>query len=187
MFQHRLPVRFRLPWWAAALALAILALVIITAPVSAQDAVATAAPPAATSVTIPFGDWLVSIANFIGVLAAAIITPLVAWAAAKLPPAIQANITAQHRAQVEQLLARAVDYAIGAVAGAAKDKALDVNVGSAVVAVALQQVIDIAPRWLMNWMGGEQRIAKMIIARLNLSAEASATALLAGVDIGLRR
>jgi len=56
--------------------------------------------------------------------------------------------------------------------GASKDKSLTVDVGNKVLAQALQYVIDHAPDWLTDWMGGPEQIAQKIVARLNLRPDA---------------
>ena len=77
----------------------------------------------------------------------------------------------------EAILRNAVDYALNAVEGAAKDRVLTVEVGSAVLAVALQRVVDVAPRWLVQALGGPAGIREKLFRRLNLEPAASAAAL----------
>lgn len=119
-----------------------------------------------TSVSIPAGSWIEQAGIFIGpVLAAAVL-----WLVRKLPEQIASILIA---ARVDQLLQKAIDYAINSVAGAAKDKALSVDVGSAVVAQAVQYAIDHGPGWLIGWMGGADMIREKIIARLNVDEAAA--------------
>lgn len=96
----------------------------------------------------------------------------------KLP----ANIVAIFgNARVELLLTNAINYGVNAVAGAAKDKVLEVDVGNKVLAQALQYAIDNAPGWLQTWAGGPEGLAKKIWGRLNLGPGADDAAIDAAV------
>lgn len=148
-----------LPTYAWAGAVALVALV---APALAQ----TATTAADTAVSIPYGDWI----NTIGTLILEIVPVALLWLVRKLPASIGQIISTM---QVDQLLTKAIGYAINAVEGATAGKTLSVNVGNAVLAQALNYVTLHAPAWLINWMGGLDAIAQKIIARLNLDAGAS--------------
>lgn len=154
----------RTPIWAAVA----LACIAFAAPALA-DTVATA--PAVTTVAIPIGDWLGGAASIIAAVSAAVI----AWAFRFLPASV---VQILQTMQVDQLLGKAIGYAINAVAGAEKDKVLKVDVANAVVATALQYVVDHAPAWLVSWMGGTDAIEQKILARLTV--EPSATLAAAG-------
>jgi hypothetical protein len=134
--------------------------------VSCAVAHAQASAAGSTSVSLPIGDWLADAAAFIGAIAAAV----VAWLLRKLPASVQQVLTTM---QAEQLLGKAIDYALNAVAGAEKGKTLDVKVGSAVVASAVQYVVDHGPTWLIAWLGGAAAIEQKIIARLDLDANSA--------------
>lgn len=71
--------------------------------------------------------------------------------------------------RVDQILQKAIDYGVNAVEGASKGKVLEVDVGNVVLARAVQYVLDNAPKWLQDWMGGPEQIVQKIFARLNLS------------------
>lgn len=144
---------------AAALALA----------VAATSAVAQTAEPASvvdTVVNIPWGDWINAGANN----AVLIIVALVGWALRRLPSNILSVI---QTAQLDQLLYKAIDYAINKTAGAAKGQALSVSVGNDVLAKALQYAVNSAPAWMIQWGGGADGLRDKIIARLNLDAQAA--------------
>lgn len=97
----------------------------------------------------------------------------------KLP----ANLVAVFgNARVELLLNNAVNYGLNAVAGAVKDKKLEVNVGNEVLAQALQYAVDNAPAWLQTWAGGPEGLAKKIWSRLNLDAGANSASIPSIVD-----
>lgn len=114
-----------------------------------------------TEVQIPVGTWLTEAATFIGpVLAAAVL-----WLIRKLPGQLSGILMAT---RVDQLLVKAIDYAINATAGAAKDKPLKIDVGNKVVAEAMSYAIVHGPGWILSWIGGEQALREKIIARLNV-------------------
>jgi hypothetical protein len=75
----------------------------------------------------------------------------------KLP----ANLVAVFgNARVQLLINNAINYGLNAVAGATKDKKLEVDVGNKVLREVLQYAIDNAPGWLRSWAGGPKNIAK---------------------------
>lgn len=85
-------------------------------------------------------------------------------------------------ARVELLINNAINYGLNAVAGAVKDKKLEVNVGNQVLREALQYAVDNAPGWLQAHAGGPEQIAKKIWGRLNLGEGADASVIPAAVD-----
>ncbi len=98
----------------------------------------------------------------------ALLVALVAFALRKIPGQLGTILQTMH---VDQILNKAIDYAINMVKGATKDKELSVDVGNEVLAKALQYVLDHSPGWLQSWMGGPGAIAQKIIARLNLAPD----------------
>lgn len=139
-------------------------------PVFAQDGsnIVVAVPP--TEVVFNWGD-------FVAILLANLADPTsVAWTAfgiamtwlvAQLPgPAKWAfNVF-----KVDQLLAKALVGAINTTKGAVAGKSLDVNVGSEVLAKAIQYAIDNGQKWLIDWMGGANGVEEKLIARMSLDA-----------------
>lgn len=127
------------------------------------------------SITIPYGqifsDWQP--------VFAAVLAGLVAWGFRQLPANLAAILG---NGRVELLLNNAIGYGLNAVAGAAKGKTLDVDVGNKVLAEALQYAIDNAPKWLLNWAGGPEGLAKKIWGRLDLVPEADASGAVAAVS-----
>lgn len=119
-----------------------------------------------TTIDIPISSWLTAAAEFIGPMLG--IAAL--WLIRKLPAQL-AGILITVRA--EQLLEKAISYAINAVAGATKDKPLSFNVGSEVAAKAVQYAIDNAPGWLVTWLGGTEAIRQKIIARITVEPAAA--------------
>lgn len=130
----------------------------IASPANAQEA--------DTLIDLPWGDLLANGADTLVM----IIIALLGWAMRLLPAHILAVVQTW---QVEQILARAITAGINKTAGAAKGKALTVDVGNAVLAQALQYVIDNAPAWLIKWAGGEEGLRDKLIARLDVEASAA--------------
>jgi hypothetical protein len=107
----------------------------------------------------------------------ALVVALIGVLAKQLSPAIRDVL---HTAKVEQLLSRAADYGIVAVAGAVKGKTMDIKVANEVVAEAMNYAIANAPE-LAARLGDNLR--PKIVARLApyLPAEADAKTLKAEV------
>jgi len=126
------------------------------------------AADAAASVSIPIGDWLGALLTSVETL----VVGLVGWVVAKWAPAVVKPIL------TEQLLARAVDYALAAVEGAAKGKVLTIPVTNQVIATAAEYAVANAPG-LAKWLG--DTLEPKIIARLSsagvVPADASAASL----------
>lgn len=120
-----------------------------------------------TKVTWAWGATLSEWAQAIGAVLGAVIV----YGMRQLPSQVVAILNTM---RVEQMLQKGIDYGVNAVAGAAKDKTLTVDVGNKVLAEAAQYVLNNAPDWLQKWMGGPDEIVKKIFARLNLEAGASA-------------
>jgi hypothetical protein len=129
---------------------------------------AVAFAQSSTTVVVPVGDWLSSVVPTIEALLTTVIGLAITWGLRFVPAAIRAFITQQQINQAEQLLANAIGYGINTVVGAEKGRNLEINVGNAVAAQAVQYAIDHGPSWLVGWMGGTEAIQQKIIARLPL-------------------
>lgn len=141
MSGHR--THFALGNGAAALALA--ALLVMSLPPAAY---------AADTVVIPVGDWIVQATSSLASLAVAALM----WVASRwLPTWIRTQLT-------EQLLGRAVDYALAVVAGAAKGKVLEIPVANAVLREAAAYAVAHAPA-TAKWIG--DTLEPKLIARLS--------------------
>lgn len=120
-----------------------------------------------TTVTVPWGNLLssllLSLQETITVALLAVLTAVIA----RLPGWVTSIIGT---ARVDQLLTRAIDYAIATTAGAVQGEALSVDVGNAVVAKALRYALEHGPGWLIGWMGGAEMVAEKIIARVPVTA-----------------
>lgn len=121
-----------------------------------------------TALTIPFGDWVQQVAALLASLTAVFVAALMR----QIPAQYAAMAKA---ARIDQVLERAIDYAINSVAGAAKDKALTIDVGNRVVKEALDYAIRHAPGALVDWAGGSDGIREKIIARITVAQSASIT------------
>lgn len=124
------------------------------------------AQAATTTVVIPWGDWLAAIINESG----PVLLAIALWLIRKLPAAW---LSEQNIKRIDHLLDRAISYGINTVAGAAKGKELSADVGSEVVAQALNYAIEHGPGSLVGWAGGENGIREKIIARLSLKPDAA--------------
>lgn len=153
------------------LLLAVLLLMALISPALAGDD---------TVVTIPIGDWINSIAG----PAAAAFLGIGLWLLRRLPEQAQAWLM---MIRIEQLLERAIDFAINAVENATRDKEFNVAVGHAVAAQALQYVIDRIPEFLLIWIGGTERLFEMIWARLPLEPQAKLNRVEMGHSIDMLR
>lgn len=106
------------------------------------------------TVTVPVGDWIVQATSSLASLAVAGLM----WVASRwLPTWIRMQLT-------EQLLTRAVDYALAVVAGAAKGKVLEIPVANAVLREAANYAVKHAPA-TARWIG--DTLEPKLIARLS--------------------
>lgn len=104
--------------------------------------IALAVPAHAADVVIPWGDWLGLALTYLREIVIAAVSAVFLWLIRRLPTQIAELITAM---RLEQLLARATDYAIAAVAGAAKDKTMSVQITNQVIAEAVSYAVRSAP------------------------------------------
>jgi len=135
----------------------------------AQDAggVVVTVPP--TEVVLNWGDFVsIFLANVADPQSVAwtFVAAAIAYVVARLPgPAMWAfNVF-----KVDQLLINALRAAINSTKGATAGQALSVNVGSEVLAKAIQYAIDNGQKWLIDWMGGRQGVEQKLIARMELA------------------
>jgi hypothetical protein len=141
----------------------------------------TVSAPDAETVVIPYGNWIEAVLDrFLQIIVAAamvaitiISRSLPKW----LVPIVGTFLT-------EQNISRGISYGANMVKGATKDKTLSVDVGSQVVAQAVQYVINSAPAFLIKFMGGEEGIRDKVLARINFAESADAASLSkAGVQV----
>lgn len=116
----------------------------------AGPAVATDA--GAGAVQIDLGAVLSPIVQILG----GVLFGVLSWAASFLPALVRAALT-------EQLLRRAVEYAVATVEGAAHGKIVTIPVANEMIRVAAQYTADNGPR-LTKWLADS--LGQKIIARL---------------------
>lgn len=115
-------------------------------------------------VTIPWGEWVQGLLPIAGT----ILLTVLSWAIAMLPGPLRAIIL---MTRAEQLLRRAVDYAINATDQAVAGRELEVPVANVVLRRALEYAIEQGGS-LARQLGDDRALAKKIIARLPLPPEA---------------
>lgn len=149
-------------------------------PAFAQDAggVVVTVPP--TEVVLNWGDFVaILLANIADPQSVAwtFVAGAIAFVVARLPgPAAWAfNVF-----KVDQILIKSLQAAINSTKGATAGQALNVNVGSEVLAKAIQYAVDNGQAWLINWMGGRQGVEQKLIARMELASTVDGAELVAG-------
>ena len=137
---------------------------------------ATAARAETATLVLPWGTWLLALAEVLQAVLNPLLVALLTGAVARVAPLASHAIS---RRLVEDMVQRATDYALNAVEGAAKDRVLTVPVGSAVIAAAVQRAADAAPGFLIRAAGGLPGTAERVFRRLHLEAGATAANTLA--------
>lgn len=160
-----------------ALACAALPFAALMAPAHAAGAVSAA------GVSVPWGDWLTGLLQPVS----AILVPLAAAAVtagiARVAPWAASVLT---RDRVEAAIRAGAEFGQNAVAGAAKNRTLSVDLGSAVVAAGARHVLASAPAHVVRSAGGAEGVATRIFRALPLDPQASAATVLAPALAELR-
>ena len=136
----------------------------------------TAALAAGAAVILPWGDWLIALAQTLQAVLTPMLIGLVTGLIARFAPLLSYVVS---RGVVEGMVARVTDYALNAVAGAAKGRVLTVPVGSAVIAAAVQRAADQVPGFVIRAAGGLPGLAERVFRRLDLEEGATAANTLA--------
>lgn len=127
-----------------------------------------AAPEAAfllaDTLTIPYGDMISGAADYAGTVLAGIVV----WGLRFLPAQIYAMAMT---ARVDQLLIRAIIFGTNSVAGAARDKTLDIEVSNAVLKEALTFAIMHGGGMVKRFAGSPVDLAEKIWARLSVAED----------------
>jgi hypothetical protein len=131
--------------------------------VSGEDPVVVTDDGETTVVTIPWGKWLGDLLGGLGATLGGIAVLILTYLMRNLPAGVVQII---RTFQVEQLVSRSIDAAVRWVAEAVKGRTLELDVGSTLIARAINNVLAIAPKWLVDWMGGVEGIREKIYARL---------------------
>lgn len=127
---------------------------------------APVATAAADAVSVPIGDWLAGASAYLGEALAALALLMLR----RLPSQLVALL---QTLRVEQLLEKAIQYGVNSVAGASTGRVMTITVGNKVLAEAMRYAADRAPASIIRWIGGPERLAEMIWARLELDSVAS--------------
>lgn len=118
-----------------------------------------------TTVVVPWGDTLAALLLHFQEFLTVTLLGLLSVVVAKMPSWVTAIMGP---AKVEQLLTRAIDYAISTTAGAVKGQEVSVQVGNELAAKALRYAIKHGPKWLIDWAGGQEMLAEKIVARIDV-------------------
>ena len=78
-----------------------------------------------------------------------------------------------------------LEYALNTVEGAARGKALNVEIGSKVLATAVNRALNAAPAAVVRAAGGPEGVARTIFRALHLDETANANTVLTPVLNGL--
>ncbi len=159
-------------------ALALACALCITAPMVLYAGSAIAAEIATvggTSVDLPWGAWLAAAMPSVASVAVTILGGVASAALAKIAPWATLFISQK---RIEATIQTGLDYGINAVQGATKDAKLTVPVGSQVLAVALQRIIDSTPAKIIDAVGGPAEIAKRLFRAMHLDENSSAALVL---------
>lgn len=124
-------------------------------------------------VTIPWGDLLATLLLYLQDTLLAALLAALTWVVGRVLPSWLAPIIGT--ARLEQLLTRAIDYAIATTAGAVKGQEVSVNVGNELAAKALRYAVEHGPGWLISWAGGKELLAEKIVARIPAAKDAALT------------
>lgn len=140
---------------------------VVNVPAPVVNVAAPSVTVAAAPVEIRWGDYALELAKFLagfGSLAFGLVLGLVK------NPLIRAALQAYFS---ERKIAELTGRAINAVEGAARGKALEIDVGNAVIAKGLQFAIDELPAHAIKSLGGEEGIRAKLIGALHLDEGAS--------------
>lgn len=126
-----------------------------------------AAPPAST-VTVPWGGWIVNALNVAQPLVLLALSGVTTYVmAAFVPPWIKAFAGDAAQRRINEVLEHAVLSAIAQTKIAVGDKHLDLDVASSILARAAQYAVDQAPDLVNHATHGEvDNLLKMVLARM---------------------
>lgn len=157
---------------------------VVAAPSGDTPAVIASTPEAITaakedtSVTIEWGNFVNYAADTVFSVLSVILLGVATYAAKKLP-GIAGMIARQYvAANGEELVANVRNWAINSVQGATHDKALEVNVGSSVIASSIERVVNLqnaddSLKALVDKLGGPKGIAEKVFRTLHLDEMAT--------------
>lgn len=149
-----------------------LALACVPLPAMAAGEVGTVGD---TAVVFPWGAYLVAIVEPLREVLVTILVAVVMTFVARLGPMARMFITEQ---LVEMTMRKWIDSGLAATKGAVKGRTLNVELGSEVVAQAINRGLERADvssvsKWAMDQAGGPKEVANKVIRMLPLEAEAT--------------
>ena len=150
----------------AGLGLAV-ALIFLAVPLQAADVVTKGD----TATIVPYGDWIVGIAQTIEAVLIPVVTALIMGVIGHYLPFLSLFVKAP---MVERAVRNAGDFAMQSISGMAKGQTIDLNMGSTIIAAGAQRMVDQAPGWLSKAAGGPAGIAEKLFRVLPLHPEATA-------------
>lgn len=112
-----------------------------------------------TAVILPWGQWVVAIAETAKEVLVPILIAVASWAVGKAPWWVSMWLTTQ---RVDRMVRLAADYAVNAVSGAAHDKAASFDVGSKLLKVGLERALGSSPAWVLEAAGGPKGITERL-------------------------
>lgn len=144
--------------------LAAFAVIFYACPAVAQSIDTGARPVVDTVVTVPVGSWVGDIVTLWGAAIVSYVVYLLRGAMAGLGPRINAILLTM---QADQLMNRALVYAINAVVGATKDKVWTVDVRNQVLKEVVTFALVHGSDAVKGFMGKPPEIAEMGFARID--------------------
>lgn len=151
------------------------ACVLSLSPAFAQ--VVTAAPTVNPAVVIPYGEYIVAVAQLVGDILVPLLVAVIMGLLGKFYPMVRMLVS---EALVERTLRKWFDFGVNATAGAVKDSTVTVPVGVDIVANALQRAVNRADvnavsKWTMDQAGGPEEVANKLFRMLKLDAGTAAS------------
>lgn len=119
-----------------------------------------------TTVVVPWGDWVYAALPLVVFVILLALLVGVAFVLPKLPPWVQSAAKLAITKENIAYAAQAINAAVMAVAGAAKGKRLELNVGNPLVAKAAQEFVNTVPKAVVDRLGGLEGVKKFIISQL---------------------
>ena len=158
-------------------ALALACVTCISAPVlhfGAGPAVAAevvAQPAPVTSVDLPWGDLVSAVAKPVFDVIASLLVTLITGLLVRYAGPLGSLIT---KPQLEAALGRVEAFGLNAVTGAAKNRVLTIDLGSATLAAMVQYGADNLKPWAIKEAGGLPGLAEKLFRRMSLEDAANA-------------
>lgn len=123
-------------------------------------------------VVIPFGDWIVAIANTASEVLKPILMPILVGAiVAGINKVAPWGMLLLSQQRIELMADAALNYGLNAVRGAAKGKTLSADQAREVIRVGTEYVTRAAPAKVVEAANGVQGIAQRVFRKLDLDGD----------------